>query len=69
MSLPEPLPRNFLGANWTDHIEEAERLLQAAKDIAKRPKESEQDRKRDEIIVLDLLGFARVHAEIAQVLK
>lgn len=49
-----------------EHIAEAERYLDTAKDVAKRPKETDQDRKRDEIIVLDLLGFSRCHAEIAQ---
>lgn len=48
-----------------DHIVCAEGLLDAAKDVAKRAKESEQDRKADQIIVLDLLEFARTHAAIA----
>lgn len=49
-----------------EHIGQAERLLESAKDVARRPKETGEDAKRDELIVLDLLGFARVHAEIAQ---
>lgn len=49
----------------TEHLETAERLLDSAKDIARRPKESEQDKKSDQCIVMDLLDFARVHAAIA----
>jgi hypothetical protein len=48
-----------------EHIAEAERLLDAAKAVARRPKETAEDRKTDEYIVLDLLGFARTHAAIA----
>lgn len=49
-----------------EHIEQAETLLQSAKDVMKRKKETAEDRKNDEIIVLDLLGFSRAHAAIAQ---
>jgi hypothetical protein len=48
-----------------EHIREAERLLEAAKEIARRPKETEQDRKGDAVIALDLQDFARTHAAIA----
>lgn len=51
---------------YDEHIEAAEDYLRKAKEVAKRPKETADDAKRDEIIVLDLLGFSRVHAEIAQ---
>lgn len=52
--------------NVDENIEFAESLLAAAKEVTKRPKESGEDRKRDEIIVVELLDFARVHAMIAQ---
>lgn len=48
-----------------DHIEKAEELLQAAKDVARRTKETVEDRKADQAIVMDLLDFARTHAAIA----
>lgn len=52
-----------------EHIIAAEDLLQSAKDVMKRKKETAEDRKNDEIIVLDLLGFCRAHADIAQALR
>lgn len=54
--------------NKSEHIENAERLLATAKDIARDKKETEQDRKADQIIIMDLLDFARTHAAIAQAL-
>lgn len=54
--------------NKQAHIEEACRLLMSAKDIARRTKETEQDRKADQIVVMDLLDFARTHAAIAAAL-
>lgn len=52
----------------TEHLDYAETLLQAAKDVARRSKETENDRKADQVIVMDLLDFARTHAAIAQAL-
>ncbi len=49
-----------------EHIAKAEELLQAAKDVARRPKETAEDRKQDQAIVIDLLDFSRAHAGIAQ---
>lgn len=48
-----------------EHIEYAEALLDGAKDVAKRPKDSDPDRKRDQVIVMELLDFSRTHAAIA----
>lgn len=50
----------------TEHIEQAERLLETAKDVMKRKKETAEDRKNDEVIMLDLLAFANCHANIAR---
>lgn len=49
-----------------EHIEAAERLLETAKDVMKRKKETAEDRKNDEVIMIDLLGFANCHANIAR---
>lgn len=53
--------------NRAEHIAEAERLLAAAKDVAKRAKNDEGDQKRDSLIVLELLDFVRAHTELAKV--
>lgn len=54
--------------NFDEHIEYAEKLLQSAKDIAKREKTSEVDKKNDQHMVIDLLDFSRAHAQIAAAL-
>jgi hypothetical protein len=52
--------------NKREHILEAERLLEAAKQVARRAKETAEDRKADVLIVQELLDFSGTHAFIAQ---
>lgn len=48
-----------------EHIEEAERLLSAAKDVARA---SAADDRASQATMLNLLDFARLHAMIAAAL-
>lgn len=55
--------------NRHDHINEAERLLDLAKDVARQPKVDGPEDKARQVVVMDLLDFSRTHAAIASAMR